>query len=54
MNKILLQISVFIIMGGTAMAAQQDKVIYDFTKAHDLAEWQVINDTVRGKDSFSK
>ena len=30
------------------MAEQKDKVIYDFTKEKDLAEWQGINDTVMG------
>jgi NADH dehydrogenase [ubiquinone] 1 alpha subcomplex assembly factor 1 len=54
MSKILLQILIFIFIGGTAMATQNDKIIYDFTKEQDFEEWQVINDTVMGGISQSR
>lgn len=54
MQKILLQIFIFIFIGGTAMATQNDKIIYDFTKEQDFEEWRVINDTVMGGISQSR
>ncbi len=54
MRKLLLQILIILFLGGTAMAAQKDKVIYDFTKEQDFKEWRVINDTVMGGISQSR
>ena len=54
MQKILFQILIFIFIGGTAMATQNDKIIYDFTKEQDFEEWRVINDTVMGGISQSR
>jgi len=53
MRKILLQIVLFVFIGGTAMDAQKDKIIYDFTKEQHFEEWRVINDSVMGGISES-